>query len=110
MKNNTGKKYGCQDTCGMGDKPRTFQPTLTDKFLVREVVGRPVHLICNKLQTKQSNISRSFNSAHGNLGSRFPPGSERHKDRVQKIALKRSYCTQSQTRSWAGEGYGTIHA
>ena len=74
----------------MGDKSRTFQPTWTDKFLVREVVESPVCLICNKTQTyyKQSNISRHFNSsAHSDFDSRFPPGSVRGKDRVQKLLL-----------------------
>ena len=72
----------------MGDKTRTFQPSWTDKFLVREVVGRPVCLICNKTQTynKQSNISRHFNSAHSDFDSKFPPGSERQRS---EIALKR---------------------
>ena len=42
------------DACEMGDKTGTFQPTLTDKFLFREVVGRPVCL--NQTYHKQSKI------------------------------------------------------
>ena len=46
-------------------------------------------MICNKTRTcnKQSNILRHFNSAHSDFDSRFPPGSKRHKDRVQKLFL-----------------------
>ena len=46
-------------------------------------------MICNKTQTynKQSNISRHCNSAPSDLDNRFTPGSEKRKERVQKLIL-----------------------
>lgn len=71
----------------MADKRRIFQECWTDKFFVREVEGRPVCLICNKAQThnKLCNITRHYNTTHGDFDTRYPRGTERRKEKLTRL-------------------------
>ena len=71
----------------MAEKARSFNDGWIDKYFVRQVQGKPVCLICKKTQSlnKQSNISWHYVSIHSEYDSRYPPGTERRKERLKKL-------------------------
>ena len=64
-----------------------FNLEWTEKYFVHEINNKPVCLICNSTlaHNKVGNVSRHYQTNHVDYNGRFPAGTQRRKEQLQRL-------------------------